>query len=257
MGYYQEALAVQRHWLGDHHIHVAATVHRIGDLHASQGFLGPAAACYHESLRVYRWLSHHQQLAQQQQPPQSVMDAINVGADIATVLGSLGWIYLLQHDFRNATAVCHEALNRTVQSFGPYHRNIGTIQYQLGWIQWWWGLRSDHYQPKLGTATNTIPCRQALSHWKQTLKQQERFLLLSSSFTNNRHPSPGILDACGGGGLDRRHRRRHVDVAKTLQAMGLAYEASNRYDRAQLAFQAAIEVYQENTPSSEDGGPAQ
>jgi hypothetical protein len=142
----------------------------------------------------------------------------------------------MQRDFQNAMAASHQALDMTIHSFGPDHRNIAALQYQVGWIHWWWNscIPQPHYHQQ---STQTSPgCRVALSHWKRTLKQQERFLLLQPSSNNDiRHRHP--------------ERRHHLDIAKTFQAMGFAYESCDRYGRAQTVFQAAIEIYQENTAS--------
>lgn len=125
----QEAVGVQRQILGGDHVLVADSVHQIGNLHLAHGFLDLAARCYHEALRVYQWHSNNDR---------SMTDAslTQVVADGAATLAGLGWIHLLRHDYRSALQATNQALQWTLQTVGPMHRNVASLQYQLGWIHW-------------------------------------------------------------------------------------------------------------------------
>jgi tetratricopeptide (TPR) repeat protein len=206
---FQDALTIQRYILGDHHVQVADTVHRIGDFHTSQSFLGPAAACYHEALRVYQ-LRHRADKT--------------CTMEIATILASLGWISLLQHNFPLAWTTTHQALDLTIQSGGSAHRNVASIRFQLGWIHWW-------SKPAFPQSPGL-----ALKEWKRALKRQERVIpsktsssSSSSSSSHNRGRSSKVM--------------RHVDLAKTLHAISQAYQAMGRWDKANFARQAAEKLY--------------
>jgi tetratricopeptide (TPR) repeat protein len=215
---YQDALTVQRYGLGDHHVQVAETLHRIGDLHTSQSMLGPATVCYQEALRVY------------QLPGNAAI------ADVATILSSLGWVALLQHNFSAAFYMSQQALELTMQCHGPQHRNIASIRYQLGWMTWWSNASVPVRLPQTP--------RDVLSQWKLVLKHQEQVLFPKqpSSQTHS--------DDCHSTSQPNHHRRRHVDLAKTLHAMGYAYHALSRKDKAHTVLQAADAIYQENISAS-------
>jgi tetratricopeptide (TPR) repeat protein len=225
MRLFQEALMTQRWILGDHHVQVADTVQRIGDLHTSQGFLSHAAACYNEALRVY-----YRQLPSSN--PSNV-DTTSFMVDIASTTASLGWIFLIQRNFLQAWQVTHHALGLTIQSLGPVHRNVAALQYQLGWIIC---CRSETGE----TQAPHEPHRRALSLWKKALMQQERLLLSSSAISSVRSCPFQSTSA----GVQTGH---HADVAKTLHSMGLAYLTSGREDKARTMFQAAAEIFQDQS----------
>jgi len=245
---FQEALMIQRYILGDDHVHVADTVHRIADLHTSQGLLGQAVACYQEALRVYQkkriMAVDVFVVTDEIEETDDYNLAQTLSADVATILASLGWIYLLQHDFENAVKTTHEALDLTVQSLGPSHRNVASLQYQLGWIQWW-----DSYS--VPEKPNNRPSRTALSQWKKVLIQQERVLLSTSTATaiagSSAYGGDSHRNLQNPGATTTTFLRHHTDIAKTLHAMGLAYQAAGRNDRARTVFHAADGIYIDNT----------
>lgn len=125
MGYYQEALSVQKNILSPGHIQAADTLYRIGNLHAASGMLGLAGQCYDEALCLYRW---HKQLNGNDVE-------ICVFADEATALAALGWIFLVQNDLERALALTKEALDGMIQALGSSHRNVLSLQHQLVCIQ--------------------------------------------------------------------------------------------------------------------------
>mmetsp|Transcript_6539 Transcript_6539/g.16285 ORF Transcript_6539/g.16285 Transcript_6539/m.16285 type:complete len:714 (-) Transcript_6539:230-2371(-) len=127
MAYYQEALTVQRNVLGPRHVQVAETVYRIGNVHASRGFLELAELCYHEALGVYR---HHRE--ETCSTPEAGQDSnASILADEATVLASLGWIFLLRREGDKAYRTTNEALRSTIHALGPSHRNVASLQHQM------------------------------------------------------------------------------------------------------------------------------
>ena len=125
MGYYQEALSVQKNILSPGHIQAADTLYRIGNLHAASGMLGLAGQCYDEALCLYR---RHKQL-------NGNNVEVCVFADEATALAALGWIFLVQNDLERALALTKEALDGMIQALGSSHRNVLSLQHQLVCIQ--------------------------------------------------------------------------------------------------------------------------
>ena len=147
MRYYQEALAVQRYVLGPNHVQAAETMYLIGNLHTSRGLLGLAGQCYDEALRVYIFhRQHHTTTTAATSTTTTTTADDNQGidenhstdcimADEATVLASLGWIFLLQRDYERAFQFTNQALHWTVHALGASHRNVASMQYQLACIQ--------------------------------------------------------------------------------------------------------------------------
>ncbi|KAG7342549.1 tetratricopeptide repeat protein [Nitzschia inconspicua] len=230
---FQDALMMQRYCLGDHHLQVADTLHKIGNLHTSQNLLGPAAACYHEALRVYQLPCNSSNMTNHN------CNHNSTAAEVATLLASLGWIALLQHDFVSSFHMSQQALDLTLQSLGPHHRNVASIRYQLGWMTWW------------SNASNPSITKNVLSTWKTVLKHQELVLFpkqpnsrKTSNNDDSKQSSSSSLDC---------QRRRHVDLAKTLHAMGHAYKSLSRYEKAETILQAADAIYQENMPICRQG----
>ncbi|VEU36709.1 unnamed protein product [Pseudo-nitzschia multistriata] len=133
--YYQEALAVQRHVLGPSHLQVAETVYRIGNLHSARGRLDLAEPAYREALAVYRF--HREGPWTTTDPHQSHTTA-SLLADEATVLASLGWIFLLRRDRDKAYWATQQALEATVHALGPSHRNVEALRYQMDCVQKLW-----------------------------------------------------------------------------------------------------------------------
>eukprot|EP00531_Pseudo-nitzschia_arenysensis_P017237 CAMPEP_0116128050 /NCGR_PEP_ID=MMETSP0329-20121206/7156_1 /TAXON_ID=697910 /ORGANISM="Pseudo-nitzschia arenysensis, Strain B593" /LENGTH=1125 /DNA_ID=CAMNT_0003622169 /DNA_START=424 /DNA_END=3801 /DNA_ORIENTATION=+ len=125
MGYYQEALALQKSILSPEHIQAADTLYRMGNLHAASGLLGLAGQCYDEALCLYR---RHKHLNGND------VEAC-VFADEATALAALGWIFLVQNDLERALALTKEALDGMIQALGSSHRNVFSLQHQLVCIQ--------------------------------------------------------------------------------------------------------------------------
>ncbi|KAL3925452.1 MAG: hypothetical protein SGARI_005840, partial [Bacillariaceae sp.] len=221
---FQDALHIQRYILGNESVQVAETLRGMGDLHLSQCMLGPAAGCYQEALRVYRYVLPLQQ---------GIFHlAACVAADTATILTSLGWISLLQHDLSSAWNTTMEALRLATRTNGKHHRNVASIRYQLGWIQWW-------SNPTLTESPSTV-----LSDWKRVLKHQEQAL----KRVPTRHEQQEQMNEQDS---DRNfRRRRHVDLAKTLHAIGHAYHAAGRPQKSQHAMNGAEEIYKTNLPPS-------
>jgi len=154
MTYYQEALAVQRYVLGPIHVQVAETMSRIGNLQTTRGLLDLAEQCYHEALGVYRFHREEQEQhgcgsTRTMNTKTATMTATtgpstananhhaiaSILADEATVLASLGWIYLLRRERDKAYWVTNQALQSTVHALGPLHRNVASLQYQMICIQ--------------------------------------------------------------------------------------------------------------------------
>eukprot|EP00536_Pseudo-nitzschia_multiseries_P009190 jgi/Psemu1/325530/estExt_fgenesh1_pg.C_2510017 len=136
MTYYQEALSVQRSILGPRHVQVAETVYRIGNVHASRGFLELAELWYHEALGLYR--CHRENGGSNEAAEAShdtTTETASILADEATVLASLGWIFLLRREADRAYWATDEALKSTIHSLGPSHRNVASLQYQMACIQ--------------------------------------------------------------------------------------------------------------------------
>jgi tetratricopeptide (TPR) repeat protein len=138
MGYYQEALSVQRCVLGHGHVHTADTLYRIGNLHASAGLLGLAGQCYDEAMQLYR--RHRSQTPNSAPPLLGEEDhrppsAACIAADEATVLAGLGWIFFVQRDLARALALTNEALEGMVHALGSSHRNVLSLRHQLMCIQ--------------------------------------------------------------------------------------------------------------------------
>jgi hypothetical protein len=154
-------------------------------------------------------------------------------ADVATIMSSLGWVALLQHNFSMAFFMSQQALELTIRSHGPHHRNIASIRYQLGWMIWWSSASAPVRLPKT--------LRDVLSQWKQVLKHQELLLFpkqpSSHNTSDDRHSSSQPITHL---------RRRHVDLAKTLHAMGHAYLCLSQKHKADTVFHAANAIYQEN-----------
>ncbi|KAG7363743.1 serine/threonine protein kinase [Nitzschia inconspicua] len=231
---FQDALTMQRYCLGDHHLQVADTVHKIGNLHTSQNLLGPAAACYHEALRVYQLPCNSSNMTNHN------CNHNSTAAEVATLLASLGWIALLQHDFTSSFHLSQQALGLTLQSLGPHHRNVASIRYQLGWMTWW------------SNASNPSITKNVLSTWKTVLKHQELVLFPKQPSSQKTSNDDDGKQSSSSSSFDCQ-RRRHVDLAKTLHAMGHAYKSLSRYEKADTILQAADAIYQENMPKCRQG----
>jgi tetratricopeptide (TPR) repeat protein len=225
---FQDALHIQRHLLGDWHVQVVDTVKCIGDLHLSQCVLGHAFGCYQEALRVYRHL-----MATEQYRRHDFHSLSCLRADTSTLLTSLGWISLLQHDLHSAWDMSLEAHQLAMQSNGLCHRNMASIRYQLGWIQWW-------SSPSVPDSPRIV-----LSQWKWVLKHQEQALNRGSLEEENHHRY-NVED----GKYFSIHRHPHVDLAKTLHAIGHAYHAIGHSGKSCCAIQAAEEIYRVNLPQA-------
>jgi tetratricopeptide (TPR) repeat protein len=139
MGYYQEALSVQRCVLEPGHVQAADTLYRMGNLYAAAGLLGLAGQCYDEALCLYRRLRSH---VPNSAPPwlasgngHSCSRSACIAADEATVLAGLGWLFLVQHDLVRALALTNEALDGMVHALGSSHRNVLSLRHQLACIQ--------------------------------------------------------------------------------------------------------------------------
>ena len=139
MGYYQQALSVQRSVLGPGHVQAADTLYRMGNLYAAAGLLGLAGQCYDEALCLYR---RHRSRAPNSAPPrltsgdgQSCSKSACIAADEATVLAGLGWVFLVQHDLLRALALTNEALDGMVHALGSSHQNVLSLRHQMACIQ--------------------------------------------------------------------------------------------------------------------------
>lgn len=134
MGYYQEALSVQKSVLGPNDVQAADTLYRMGNLHAMAGLLGLAGQCFDEALCLYRY--HKSVTVNGGGHPQddSAADAC-ICADEATALAGLGWIFLVQNDLERALALTNEALDGMIRALGESHRNVLSLKHQLGCIQ--------------------------------------------------------------------------------------------------------------------------
>jgi len=139
MGYYQEALSVQRSVLGPGDVQAADTLYRMGNLYATAGLLRLAGQCYDEALCLYR---RHRSRASNSTPPrltsedgQSCSKSACIAADEATVLAGLGWVFLIQHDLARALALTNEALDGMVHALGSSHQNVLSLRHQLACIQ--------------------------------------------------------------------------------------------------------------------------
>jgi tetratricopeptide (TPR) repeat protein len=158
MRYYQEVLRTlhyhqQNQKYGDVVVQIAETMYRIGNIHTSQLYLSLAIHYYNEALRLY------QNLRQRYNNQNTTYDNKNcyfaaIIADEATVLASIGWIYLLQGEYKRAHQVTNQALYWMIHALGNNnannktdtnsaqqqqhhcrHKNVVSMQYQLFCIE--------------------------------------------------------------------------------------------------------------------------
>lgn len=135
MGYYQEALSVQRGVLGPYHVQVADTLYRIGNLHAAANLLGLAGQCFDEALCLYRRYNYESNALTNGIAKPDDRSRACISADEATVLAGLGWIFMVQHDLERARAFTSEALEKMVHGLGSSHQNVRALKHQLACIQ--------------------------------------------------------------------------------------------------------------------------
>ena len=170
MRYYQEVLRTLHHHqqnqkYGDVVVQIAETMYRIGNIHTSQLYLPLAIHYYNESLRLYQNLRqhHHNQNTSfdndnNRRTPAAANDCYFAAtiADEATVLASIGWIFLLQGEYKRAHQVTNQALYWMIHALGNNnandkantntnstqqqqqhcrHKNVVSIQYQLFCIE--------------------------------------------------------------------------------------------------------------------------
>lgn len=169
MGYYREALSVQRCVLGPWHIQTADTLYRMGTLHAASGMMGFAGHCYEEALGLYqRYRSNGTNSATTRGSGSSPASMACIAADEATVLAGLGWIFLVQRDPARALVLTNQALDAMVHALGPSHTNVLALHHQLACIQY--SLAAANQQQQ-----QYNPLRQPSYHYPPTAQGSYRY----------------------------------------------------------------------------------
>lgn len=260
--WYQRALSMRRHLLGDDHLDVAATIYNAGQTHHQRGQLGEAMRLYEEFLRIaqQRLGVYHRDVAtmlkcmaqihheQKEYGPAAELyeQALRVGKaalgdyhpEVASTLNKLGNLHYERGDMDSALRVYQEGLLVERAVLDTYHPNIVVTLTNIGQIH---KLRGEH--------------QAALRLYKEAVSVQRHALGAShpniattlSSIALIHYQTRAYTKALDVYQEALRIRRDafgdvHLDVASTLNSLGLVLFKMQLHDFALQSFRESLRI---------------
>lgn len=260
--WYQRALSMRRHLLGDDHLDVAATIYNAGQTHHQRGQLSEAMRLYQEFLRIaqQRLGVYHRDVAtmlkcmaqihheQKEYGPAAELyeQALRVGKaalgtyhpEVASTLNKLGNLHYERGDMESALRVYQEGLQVERAVLDTYHPNIVVTLTNIGQIH---KLRGEH--------------QAALRLYKEAVSVQRHSLGAShpniattlSSIALIHYQTRAYTKALDVYQEALRIRRDafgdvHLDVASTLNSLGLVLFKMQLHDFALQSFRESLRI---------------
>jgi tetratricopeptide (TPR) repeat protein len=112
-----DAITLQRQVLGPNHIDIAGTLLVYGSLNEALQQNEYAANCFLQALEMFR---------------NNDTDAMFSSVDVSVTLSNVGWLFYKTGDYTSALHSYEEALEIVIPILGANHRNVNSLQVQMG-----------------------------------------------------------------------------------------------------------------------------
>jgi tetratricopeptide (TPR) repeat protein len=114
LNYFQDAIEMQRQTLGISHVDTAASLLSFGSILERSGDYQGALHVFREAFSIYQ---EHE-----------------ASVDMAVTLSNIAWVYYLLGQYEDSLAVNNDSLDGLRIALGPTHRNIASVQLQIGMV---------------------------------------------------------------------------------------------------------------------------
>lgn len=217
---YGRSLDVITRIVGRVHPAVASTLHKIGVMHWKRGKYNEALQTLSESLRI------------------SVQCYGDNHPDAADALGSIGMVHLARGDYRSSMKFYQVALRVRRETLGERHPDVARILIRIGMV---YDEEGRHGKAMRLYRQGLDIQRTALALEEEEIDRERDRSGCRSSEASSTSAVSG--NAVGGSGTRGNMTSLQVDVAATLNSIGVVQEKCGEYNEAMTSYEEALDIY--------------